>query len=77
QVPYLGFIVEELVGHLKAGNRLSRPEAADEKIYEIMLDCWKEDPEERPTFEAITSRLHVILEDATKSYNYVESKEDE
>uniref|UniRef100_A0A914CT63 Protein kinase domain-containing protein n=1 Tax=Acrobeloides nanus TaxID=290746 RepID=A0A914CT63_9BILA len=70
-----GFGLEDLVDHLKAGNRLSRPEAADEQIYEIMLDCWKEDPEERPTFEALTSRLHTILADATKSYGYVESEE--
>uniref|UniRef100_A0A914DIZ7 receptor protein-tyrosine kinase n=1 Tax=Acrobeloides nanus TaxID=290746 RepID=A0A914DIZ7_9BILA len=76
QVPYTGLILEELVDYLKAGNRLLCPEAANEKIYEIMLDCWKEDPEERPTFEALDSRFYVILADATKSYGYVESKEE-
>uniref|UniRef100_A0A914DXQ1 receptor protein-tyrosine kinase n=1 Tax=Acrobeloides nanus TaxID=290746 RepID=A0A914DXQ1_9BILA len=75
QAPYPGLGLEDLVDHLKAGNRLSRPEATDEQIYEIMLECWKEDPDERPAFEALTSRLHTILADATKSYGYVESEE--
>uniref|UniRef100_A0A914DJZ1 Tyrosine-protein kinase catalytic domain-containing protein n=1 Tax=Acrobeloides nanus TaxID=290746 RepID=A0A914DJZ1_9BILA len=76
QVPYTGLILEELVDHLKAGNRLLCPEAADEEIYQIMLDCWKEDPAERPTFETLASRFHVILVNTTKSYGYVESKEE-
>jgi serine/threonine protein kinase len=77
QAPYPTFGLEDLVEYLQTGNRLSRSETADEEIYEIMLDCWKEDPEERPTFGAISRRFYAILEDATRSYGYVEGKKDE
>ena len=32
--------------------------------YQLMLNCWKEDPNERPTFESVTKSLeNMMLED--------------
>uniref|UniRef100_A0A914EGK8 Tyrosine-protein kinase catalytic domain-containing protein n=1 Tax=Acrobeloides nanus TaxID=290746 RepID=A0A914EGK8_9BILA len=77
QAPYPALGLNDLKEFLKAGNRLSCPQAATEEIYEIMLNCWNEYPEERPTFETLVNVFHGILEKATKSYGYVESSMDE
>jgi hypoxanthine phosphoribosyltransferase len=44
------------------GYRLPKPEKCTEKVYNWMLYCWKENPEERPTFEILskfTSQLVI------------------
>lgn len=38
---------------------MPRPEHCPEELYNIMTRCWKNRPEERPTFEYIQS----VLED--------------
>ena len=77
QIPYPDLGLKDLLEYLTAGNRLGCPQAATEEIYEIMMECWKEDPEGRPTFETLANVFHEILEKATKSYGYVESSMDE
>jgi hypothetical protein len=37
--------------------RLSRPELAAHDMHDVMLDCWHEDPDLRPTFADLHDRL--------------------
>lgn len=47
----------ELLTYLKSGQRLERPENCSESLYELMLQCWSADPEDRPDFSDICRKL--------------------
>lgn len=55
--PYYGMSNKEVVTKLDTGFRMECPAGCPESLYKIMLDCWKTEPEERPTFEALVYRL--------------------
>uniref|UniRef100_A0A914QMU1 Protein kinase domain-containing protein n=1 Tax=Panagrolaimus davidi TaxID=227884 RepID=A0A914QMU1_9BILA len=68
-VPYPTLTNMELLEFLKDGNRLEKPDAADDEIYGLMLDCWKEKPEDRPHFTEIGNILRKLLE--SEAYGYI------
>ncbi|XP_037087546.1 tyrosine-protein kinase transmembrane receptor Ror2-like, partial [Pollicipes pollicipes] len=55
--PYFGMSHEEVVRHLKEGNRLKRPENTPRTIHQLMQHCWATEAEKRPSFAAIVERL--------------------
>ncbi|XP_058894264.2 tyrosine-protein kinase HCK isoform X2 [Kogia breviceps] len=57
RIPYPGMSNPEVIRALERGYRMSRPEHCPEELYNIMTRCWKNRPEERPTFEYIQSVL--------------------
>ncbi|XP_065684796.1 fibroblast growth factor receptor 3 isoform X1 [Hydra vulgaris] len=59
--PYPGLPTEELFSFLEDGRRMDCPEICPKAIYEIMLDCWKKSPYDRPLFAQITERLNNVL----------------
>jgi len=46
---------------LKHGYRLLKPNYATIDSYEMMLMCWYDAPEKRPTFTKIKSRLEEMM----------------
>lgn len=48
--PYVQMTNTELKQMLRGGGRLQKPTKASDAIYQIMLQCWKEAPTERPSF---------------------------
>jgi FMS-like tyrosine kinase 1 len=49
QLPYPGFEANEhLYNKLKEGYRMDKPDFATQTIYDVMLDCWKKEPDTRP-----------------------------
>ena len=52
-IPYPGKSTEEVLAMLEQGYRMKCPPKCSEPLYQIMLDCWKEDPSDRPTFEQL------------------------
>eukprot|EP00048_Salpingoeca_helianthica_P011850 m.171858 g.171858 ORF g.171858 m.171858 type:complete len:528 (+) comp15292_c1_seq2:127-1710(+) len=57
RVPYPGMTNAEVLQQVERGYRMPAPPGTPESMYQIMLDCWKANPEERPRFEALQWRL--------------------
>lgn len=49
----------EVLEQVERGYRMPCPQDCPSSLHELMLQCWKKDPEERPTFEY----LQAFLED--------------
>ncbi|ERE85420.1 proto-oncogene tyrosine-protein kinase LCK-like protein [Cricetulus griseus] len=52
-----GMTNPEVIQNLERGYRMVRPDNCPEELYQIMMLCWKERPEERPTFDYLRSVL--------------------
>ncbi|XP_025109242.1 epidermal growth factor receptor-like isoform X2 [Pomacea canaliculata] len=61
--PYSSTDTQQLFNLLKDGYRLKRPRLCDQNAYAMMLQCWNEIPERRPTFPELCGRLQRMLED--------------
>ncbi|XP_072836351.2 tyrosine-protein kinase Lck [Pogona vitticeps] len=59
RIPYPGMSNPEVIQNLERGYRMPPPENCPEELYKLMLQCWKDSPEQRPTFEF----LKGVLED--------------
>uniref|UniRef100_H0VXM2 non-specific protein-tyrosine kinase n=1 Tax=Cavia porcellus TaxID=10141 RepID=H0VXM2_CAVPO len=68
KVPYSGKTHNEVVLMLRQNYRLPQPPNCPQKFYNIMMECWHENPKERPTFE----RLHLTFEDYFQADLYSE-----
>ncbi|XP_033015646.1 tyrosine-protein kinase Tec isoform X2 [Lacerta agilis] len=55
----------EVVTMISQGHRLFRPKLASKNIYDVMLLCWHEKPEGRPTFQDLLQMIDTIAEDAS------------
>ncbi|CAG5129483.1 unnamed protein product, partial [Candidula unifasciata] len=67
--PYPGVeINEKFIGLLKSGYRMERPPYSSDQLYKIMLQTWKVDPEERPTFSELVTKIGDSLEANVKQY---------
>ncbi|XP_033116488.1 tyrosine-protein kinase SRK2-like [Anneissia japonica] len=51
QMPYPGLSNSEVLDQLQRGYRMPKPVHCPDSLYRIMMQCWLEDPRERPTFE--------------------------
>ncbi|KAK9975468.1 hypothetical protein ABG768_023507 [Culter alburnus] len=61
--PYCGLTCAELYEKLPLGFRLEKPLNCDDEVYELMKQCWKEKPYERPSFAQILMSLNRMLEE--------------
>ena len=50
---------------------MAKPEVCYDEIYEIMLDCWRVDPNWRPSFESIVYRIQKIIREKETNSTYV------
>ncbi|XP_069978862.1 insulin receptor [Penaeus vannamei] len=49
-LPYQGYVNEEVCALIISGMRLERPQNGPEFIFSLMVQCWKSQAKERPTF---------------------------
>ncbi|GMT27433.1 hypothetical protein PFISCL1PPCAC_18730, partial [Pristionchus fissidentatus] len=51
--PYPRWHVSEVLGRLKSGERMRRPECCTDQMFTLMQHCWLQQPGMRPTFKDI------------------------
>lgn len=60
---------EILMDRIRKGYRMEKPVNAPSHVYDIMLQCWSENPASRPTFEDLVDRLMKMV-DSEKRVEY-------
>lgn len=66
--PYPTLDPRDLLRELKQGYRMEKPDNCSDQLYQVMLKCWEELPDKRPTF----SNLRTILDDMLEETSGVE-----
>ncbi|XP_028815805.1 tyrosine-protein kinase BTK [Denticeps clupeoides] len=61
RMPYERLNNTEIVDKVSGGLRLYRPQLANEKVYSVMSSCWREKPEDRPTFQDLSASVQDLL----------------
>ncbi|KAK3606106.1 hypothetical protein CHS0354_006469 [Potamilus streckersoni] len=59
--PYPSIPVEDLFEKLRQGYRMENPPYASAEIYQIMHECWQQQPGHRPTFKDLVLSFDKIL----------------
>ncbi|XP_071799494.1 angiopoietin-1 receptor-like [Asterias amurensis] len=60
--PYPGIKTPFLTSRLENGYRMPKPDNSDDKIYDVMVKCWQEDPDDRPSFKKLVSILETMAD---------------
>uniref|UniRef100_A0A670ZAL3 Tyrosine-protein kinase n=2 Tax=Pseudonaja textilis TaxID=8673 RepID=A0A670ZAL3_PSETE len=68
QTPYPAMTNHDVIWHIEQGYRIPCPESCPSNLYAIMLKCWKDNPENRPTFEYLQSILEDFYTATEKKY---------
>ncbi|XP_044180198.1 fibroblast growth factor receptor 3-like [Acropora millepora] len=58
--PYPRTNARKLVELLASGYRMPKPNHVAETLYQIMRNCWQEEPEDRPSFEQLRHELKLM-----------------
>lgn len=69
QMPYPGMSNYQVMQQIPRGYRMPCPPGCPKMLYEIMSDCWKENPYDRPTFETLQWRMEDIFDMDISSYD--------
>lgn len=69
RTPYPSMSNQEVLQQVSRGYRMPKPQNCPDKLYQLMLNCWKSSPDERPTFETLKYKLENFFdEDDNKQY---------
>lgn len=58
RMPYPGMTKAEVMSSIQRGYRMPQPENCPAELYNIMLSCWRDKAEDRPTFDFLQSVLN-------------------
>ncbi|CAH3193934.1 unnamed protein product, partial [Porites evermanni] len=61
-VPYPTMTNTELYRELNSGYRMEKPDMSSDEVYQLMTDCWKEEPKARPSFYQLIEKLEIIMQ---------------
>ncbi|XP_054474094.1 tyrosine-protein kinase SRK2 [Anoplopoma fimbria] len=69
QMPYPAMSNYQVVQKLPTGYRMPCPPNCPKIMYDIMMDCWKENEQDRPTFETLKWKLEDFFDMDVTSYD--------
>ncbi|XP_016886334.1 tyrosine-protein kinase Blk [Cynoglossus semilaevis] len=58
RIPYPGMSNTEVIRNLDKSYRMPCPDGCPQELYDLMMMCWKQKPEERPTFDFLQNLLN-------------------
>jgi serine/threonine protein kinase len=63
ELPYKGLSNQRVWVDVVSGERLPKPQACPEHVYQMMLQCWAAFPRDRPSFATLTDTMVLWLGD--------------
>lgn len=60
RVPYPRIPLADVVKHVEKGYKMEAPESCPAEVYEVMRVAWDLNPDNRPTFKEIKSKLQIL-----------------
>jgi len=60
--PYSTLTNPEVLPFLKKGNRLAQPRNCPDDVWAVILDCWRLEKDQRPTFLQLFRAFSVLIE---------------
>ena len=68
KMPYSTMTNSQVREELQQGYRMPCPDEDSEKLYSIILECWKNMPNDRPNFEAVKALIEEYLKEVSELY---------
>lgn len=62
QSPWASYSSVETVLALAQGTRLPKPSGCSDIMYQTMMMCWKQQPEDRPKMQWLSSTMHIMTQ---------------
>lgn len=66
--PHFGYSNQEVIERIQSGQHLPCPDGCCVSVYNIMKECWTEDPAKRPGFDKLVDSLKILAEPANYSH---------
>ena len=61
--PFQGVKNSDVIGLIECGDRLTKPSSrCPDSLYQLMLKCWRYEPERRPTFRFIKRKIYDVYQ---------------
>ncbi|XP_031550158.1 tyrosine kinase receptor Cad96Ca-like [Actinia tenebrosa] len=61
--PYPSMSTRELYREVRRGYRMEKPDMCSDEMYKTMMQCWQENPKERPKFTELRQRFEELLQE--------------
>ena len=55
--PFQGVKNADVIGLIESGERLAKPPRCPDSLYQLMLKCWKYEPDKRPSFRYVKRNI--------------------